>query len=70
MGSSQDEVYDIMLKHDGPMTCREIMDEMGIKGKSNKVYVALYQLEKFQMVRRRDIPRNEKNELRVWEVVR
>lgn len=70
MGSSQDEVYDIMLKHDGPMTCREIMDEMGIKGKSNKVYVALYQLEKFKMVRRRDIPRNEKNELRVWEVVR
>ena len=70
MGSSQDEVYDIMLKHDGPMTCREIMDEMGIKGKYNKVYVALYQLEKFQMVRRRDIPRNERNELRVWEVVR
>ena len=70
MGSSQDEVYGIMLRHDRPMTCREIMNEIGIQGKSAKVYTALYQLEKFQMVRRRDIPRNERNELRVWEVVR
>lgn len=66
MASSQDEVYRILLDNDRPMTCREIMNEMGIKGKSSNVYHALYQLEKFKMVESKRISPNENNEHVIW----
>lgn len=68
MGSSQEEVYSIMLRYDRPMTCREIMNEMGIEGKASKIYHALYQLQKFKMIESREAPRNENNEHIIWMV--
>ena len=69
MASSQDEVYRILLNNGRPMTCREIMNEMGIKGKASKVYHALYQLEKFKMIESKRISRNENNEHVIWVAI-
>ena len=66
MASSQDEVYRILLDNGGPMTCREIMNVMGIEGKASKIYHALYQLQKFKMIESREAPRNENNEHIMW----
>ena len=68
MASSQDEVYRILLDNGGPMTCREIMNEMGIEGKASKIYHALYQLQKFKMIESKRISRNENNEHVIWMV--
>ena len=66
MASSQDEVYRILLDNNKPMTCREIMNEMGIEGTASKIYHALYQLQKFKMTESREAPRNENNEHIMW----